>query len=143
MKAKILTEFPKPLFDAYDISELKVSLAIPQHQAKTLRFRVLLDIKNRWQYEDEEDIELPNEVTLVKPADGSYDIENSGEFEREFTLELGQNFLDGLKDISSDPSWENEENYELDVQCILEGGAKDVSESTTLDVPNPWHPKNS
>lgn len=143
MKIKILTEFQQPLFNAYDIAELEVSLAVVQHSAQTLRFRVMLDIKNRWDYEDESDIDVPDEVYLVDPADKSYDIANSGEFERTFTLELKQNFLDGLKDFANDPLWVDEVHYELYVECILEDGEKETRESTTLDVPNPWHARHA
>ncbi len=101
----------------------------------------MLDIKNRWDYEDESDIEVPDEVYLVDPADKSYDIANSGEFERTFRLELKQNFLDGLKDFANDPLWVDEAHYELYVECILEDGDKETRESTTLDLPNPWHPR--
>lgn len=143
MKLTILTEFTPPLFDAYDIAELEVSLAVVQHSAKTLRFRVMLDIKNRWDYEGESDIEVPDEVYLVDPDDTSYDIAGSGGFERTYRLELKQNFLDGLKDFACEPLWVDELHYELYVECILEDGDTETRESTTLDIKNPWHPRHA
>jgi len=141
MKLTILSEFQQPLFDAYDIVEIEVSLAVFQHSAQTLRFRVLLDIKNRWDYEGESDLEPPDEVWLVDPADTSYDIDGSGAFEQTYTLKLKQNFLDGLKDFACEPLWRDEENYELYVECILESGDTQTSEDTRMDLPNPWHPR--
>lgn len=140
MKIEILTKFHQPLFAAYDIVELEVAVVLAQHSAETLRFRVLLDIKDRWEYHGESGFDVPPEVWLVDPADRAYDIAGDGSLARTFTLELNQNLLDGLKDFASEPLWADELHYQLVVECILQAGDEETREWTRLDLPNPWHP---
>ena len=144
MELRILTTFEGKLFDAYDIADLELAVSVPasEHRAGKLRFHVLLDIQNRWTYEDEPDIEVPDAVTLVGSEDAVEAIEGAGGFERTVRVELRQNFLDGLKDFASDPLWAREKAYELWVRAWLETDGGDEEDELevieTRALPNPW-----
>lgn len=140
MKLKITSTFEDKLFDAYDTAEIDVELRLTasEHKQGTVSFYVTLDIQNRWSYEDESDIELPDAVELLLSSANAYEIEGSGGLTQEFRLPLSQNLLDGLKDFANHALWADEEAYELWVNASFTGPKGEVNESATLALRNPW-----